>query len=1003
MFDHVSIEFAQWNNIDAVGADRITVQNSIIANPIGQQFNAHTETVGGSFTWANNIFANAHNRSPLAKINTQFVNNVVYNYQAGYTAGNTGTPFSHDVIGNYFFTGPSTTSSNNDYYQIGNNQKAYVKGNILDANNDGNLNGSADNTADSAKILTSPSSPSTAGLPTLTAVNAFAYDVTHAGANAHGYDQVDSQVIADVNSLGIQGRMWSHQTSTGLTNSGYGVLNDGVHIVDTNNNGIFDAWETAHGLLLSDALGYKKLNPVGYTMLEQYANELTNSAATKTWSANGAAWSTGTNWTGGTPIVYDNAQVRGTGAINGSLVIAQPGANAMTLSIGGNGPVGGESVIVNGGGITIFDTITVGDQNNGSLTLNSGTVTASNIVLGNTVAGNNYTGTLSVNGGLLQVSQIVQGGGTPGNYTVGGKLSVVKSGNGRWFIGVSNNTYSGDTTILGGTLQAWVDNILPSGAGRGNLNLTAGTLQMYGHNQSLNGLNGAGGIDNSSGTRSLTVGNGDGSGNFSGVISGGVNLTKTGTGTQVVLGVNTFVGSAQVIGGTFNLAAGSLSPSSFLNNSTFLHSGGTLTASTVTNTGVYTQTGGTSTIGVLSSPAGTISVGGGISLATMKVTSFNVATMVVANNANVSVPTSAIVATQFASSLGISGNGTLDLANNELVVAATSAANIGTYVSNAYRLNHSIPNVGDWTGSGITSSLAVARPYVFSVGFADGNTPSGQNSGIKINGVPIAAGQVLVRPTLVGDINLDGKVDHNDLNQLLSYRYNTGSAANYTDGDLNYSGTVGPEDINVLLSAHYEVGNSFVSPGAVPGASASTAKAAAKLTTTSLTGSARSVTPATTTTGVLGDGQPDYVYNPLTGDVKFVLDGFVPVTMAAAPSFIASIQFASATGKIIFANDNVAIGNSAGSIENANLVYGALTKAPGFVDGFDLGRILPIGLTNAQLINDLTVNYTVLNGGPTGTSDIVVATPEPTAMAIFGAGMAGLLGRRRRRNLKRVV
>ena len=96
IFDHVSIEFAQWNNIDSVGGTNITVQYSIDADPIGQQFAAHAET--GPYTWVSNLFANSHNRCPLAKANTQYVNNVVYNYQAGYTAGNSAGVFSHDII-----------------------------------------------------------------------------------------------------------------------------------------------------------------------------------------------------------------------------------------------------------------------------------------------------------------------------------------------------------------------------------------------------------------------------------------------------------------------------------------------------------------------------------------------------------------------------------------------------------------------------------------------------------------------------------------------------------------------------------------------------------------------------------------------------------------------------------------------------------------------------------------------------------------------------------------
>ncbi|HEY7375359.1 MAG TPA: hypothetical protein VIF57_24585, partial [Polyangia bacterium] len=52
MIDHSSFEFAPWNNIDAVSDDwqnapmtDVTIQDSLIADPTGQQFGAHTESV----------------------------------------------------------------------------------------------------------------------------------------------------------------------------------------------------------------------------------------------------------------------------------------------------------------------------------------------------------------------------------------------------------------------------------------------------------------------------------------------------------------------------------------------------------------------------------------------------------------------------------------------------------------------------------------------------------------------------------------------------------------------------------------------------------------------------------------------------------------------------------------------------------------------------------------------------------------------------------------------
>ena len=94
ILDHCSFEFAPWNNIDGVGDSthvitNITFQNCLIADPTGQQFGAHTESVGGTWSWFYNIFANSHNRNPLAKANTVFINNVNYNYSIPANPGTT--------------------------------------------------------------------------------------------------------------------------------------------------------------------------------------------------------------------------------------------------------------------------------------------------------------------------------------------------------------------------------------------------------------------------------------------------------------------------------------------------------------------------------------------------------------------------------------------------------------------------------------------------------------------------------------------------------------------------------------------------------------------------------------------------------------------------------------------------------------------------------------------------------------------------------------------------
>jgi hypothetical protein len=219
IFDHVSVEFGRWDDVDSVGATDITIQDSIIADPIGQQFSAHTET--GPYTWYQDVFANAHNRNPLAKADTQFINNVVYNYQGGYTAGNSSGQFSHDVIGNYFIAGPSTTSASDAWYQMS-NQLVYSSGNYLDSNRDGQLNGAPLGVGGGATALSAPWSSSTTGIPTVSAAAAYAEVMADAGALPR--DQVDTQVISNVTSLGTAGMLWTSQTATGLGNDGYGTI-----------------------------------------------------------------------------------------------------------------------------------------------------------------------------------------------------------------------------------------------------------------------------------------------------------------------------------------------------------------------------------------------------------------------------------------------------------------------------------------------------------------------------------------------------------------------------------------------------------------------------------------------------------------------------------------------------------------------------------------------------------------------------------------------------------
>jgi hypothetical protein len=126
------------------------------------------------------------------------------------------------------------------------NQSVYGDGNYLDDDRDGHFGGGELPVGGGATALPSPWAPSTAGIPTETAAAAYPDVLAHAGAFPR--DQVDAQVLADVASLGTAGDLWTHQAATGLGNGGYGEIGGGAAPLDTDRDGMPDAWELRYGL-----------------------------------------------------------------------------------------------------------------------------------------------------------------------------------------------------------------------------------------------------------------------------------------------------------------------------------------------------------------------------------------------------------------------------------------------------------------------------------------------------------------------------------------------------------------------------------------------------------------------------------------------------------------------------------------------------------------------------------------------------------------------------------
>jgi aryl-phospho-beta-D-glucosidase BglC (GH1 family) len=152
--------------------------------------------------------------------------------------------------------------------------------------------------------------------------------------------------------------------------------------------------------------------------------------------------------------------------------------------------------------------------------------------------------------------------------------------------------------------------------------------------------------------------------------------------------------------------------------------------------------------------------------------------------------------------LNITNNGTLDLTNNKLLVNFGSSADPFTSIAAYIRSGF---NGGAWSGDGITSSSAAANT-AYGLGFADG---------ADATVLGLTSGQIEVAYTLLGDANLDGKVNGADFAIVASY-FNQ-SVTGWDQADFNYDAKVNGADF-ADLAANFNQGASQAAVATAPAA-----------------------------------------------------------------------------------------------------------------------------------------------------------------------------------------
>ncbi len=208
-------------------------------------------------------------------------------------------------------------------------------------------------------------------------------------------------------------------------------------------------------------------------------------------------------------------------------------------------------------------------------------------------------GTITLGSGTLTVNQITD---TSTGVSISGSGSLIKTGGGRLTL-TNTNSYTGGTTIGGGTLRIGFSNIL---AATGGVALTGGTFDLDGHAQTVGALSGTGGAVALGDGGELTV-NQSGNTSYAGAIGGNGSLIKTGSGALTLSGTSNYSGGTTVSGGTLVGTTSSLQ-GSIVNNAAVVFDQATLGtyAGNMSGSGTLTKTG--SGILVLS---GSNSYGGG--------------------------------------------------------------------------------------------------------------------------------------------------------------------------------------------------------------------------------------------------------------------------------------------------------------------------------------------------------------------------------------------------------
>jgi hypothetical protein len=287
------------------------------------------------------------------------------------------------------------------------------------------------------------------------------------------------------------------------------------------------------------------------------------------------------------------------------------------------------------------------------------------------------------------------------------------------------------------------------------------------------------------------------------IISSGKTLTIDGPNGSVLTGTLNNSGTLAITGGTTQILANSTQGGTFtVSTGATLKLNGTLGSASLTSNGSTLFAANAST-GILARTFSSLSIG------TSGAATVAAATQTAGPAVN---PNRTVLVTP---NLTVTGAGTLNLNNNDMIVQGVGATGLTTITSEIAHARNT-GSSGIWTGSGITSSSAATVTNNTALAVELNNDGNGNTLFSSFDGQTVTNTDVLVKYTYVGDANMDGVVNGSDYT-LIDNSFNSGAPATWRNGDFNYDGKINGDDYLLIDNAFNSEGSvTFAATPAAP-------------------------------------------------------------------------------------------------------------------------------------------------------------------------------------------